>query len=275
MTMFNQALLPALLIAGLAGPVWSQEKPAATPCGCEESSKFTFDDKEALAGWTITGDVTVDVTKGRQGKGGALRIGPGGKALLRLRDRDESGKVDVWVYDDGTTPEDVKAHRVGPRWGLVQSDGKVLAAGILYANYLGGDEGYTATACDGKSWYQQLFWLGVRRRPAGWRKWTFDFDPEVGLQVFHNDKQLGAVDSRKVGLTGFSALAVWGDDGQGKGQTIWLADLSVTLGGPVMLPPVVEANPYDEKTVAAEMADRHEFTRLWPGVRRAIRRTAP
>jgi hypothetical protein len=60
----------------------------------------------------------------------------------------------------------------------VQRDGKVLAAGILYANYLGGSEGYTATACDGRNWFNRLFWLGVRRAPAGWHKWTFDFDPE-------------------------------------------------------------------------------------------------
>ncbi len=254
--MLKQVSVLGLLVAAVVGPSrpsWSQEKPAATPCACQQAKKVTFDGNEALAGWTVTGDVTIDVTKARQGKGGALKVGPGGKALLRLRERDESGKVEIWVCDDGTTPEDVKAHRVGPRWGLVQSDGKVLAAGILYASYLGGWEGYTATACDGRSWHDQLFWLGVKRAPAGWHKWTFDFDPEVGLQVFHNDKELTAVDSRKVGLKGFNTLAIWGDDGKGKGQTIWAADVSVTLGGPVMVAPVVEANPYDEKAVAAEM----------------------
>ncbi len=177
---------------------------------------LTFDGNEPLAGWTITGDVTIDVAKGRQGKGRSLRIGPGGKALLKLRDRDESGKVEFWLYDDGTTPEDAKAHRVGPRWGLVQSDGKLLAVGILYASYLGGNEGYTATACDGQDWFNQLFWLGVNRTPAGWHKWTFDFDPEAGLQVLHNDREVNAVDSGKTGLKGFSAFAVWGDAGQGQ-----------------------------------------------------------
>ena len=245
--------LSVAAVSGLWGPLWSQERAAAQPAG-EKARKWTFDSNKALAGWTITGDVTIDTTKGRRGKGGALKVGPKGKALLKLRDKDESGKVEAWVYDDGTTPEDVKAHRVGPRWGLVQSDGKVLTAGILYANYLGGAEGYTASACDGKAWFNQLFWLGVRRAPPGWRKWTFDFDPEAGLGVFHNGKEVSAVDSRKVGLKGFSAFAVWGDDGKGKGQTIWLADLSVALGGPVNVPPVVEADPYEEKAVAAEMA---------------------
>ena len=94
----------------------------------------------------------------------------------------------------------------------------------------------------------------MRRAPAGWHKWTFDFDAEAGPHVLHNGKELGAVDSRKTGLKGFDALAVWGDDGKGRGQTIWLADLSVTLGGPVMVAPVVEADPYDEEAVAAATA---------------------
>jgi len=225
---------------------------AALPAGAE-SKKFTFDSVKSLTNWTITGNVTIDAAKNRQGKGCSLKIGPGGKAMLKLRDSDESGKVEVWIYDDGKTPENTKVGRVGPRWGLVQSDGNVLAVGILYANYLGGDEGYTATACDGRQWFERLSWLGVNRAPAGWHKWTFDFDPEVGLQVFHNDRQVNAVDSRKTGLKGFSAFAVWGDKDEGRKQTIWLADMTVTLGGPVNLPPTVEADPYDEKALAAEM----------------------
>jgi hypothetical protein len=60
------------------------------------------------------------------------------------------------------------------------------------------------------------------------------------------------VDPGKTRLNGFNAIAVWGDNGQRKAQTIWLADVSVTLGGPVKLVPAGEANPYDEKTVAAD-----------------------
>jgi len=224
----------------------------------EHVKTFTFDNKETLAGWTITGDVTIDAAKGREGRSGSLKVGPGGKALLRLRDSDESGKVEFWVYDDGAAPEDPKAHRLGPRWGLVQSDGKLLAVGVLYASYLGGTEGYTATASDGRDWFNQLFWLGVNREPAGWHKWTFDFDAVDGLEIFHNDREVTAVDSAKVGLLGFSAVAIWGDAGQGNEQTIWLTDLSVTLGGPVETAPVpAEADPYEEETVAAEMAQSH------------------
>jgi hypothetical protein len=226
----------------LAAPVWGAQ-----------AKTFTFDNKEALTGWKITGEVTIDTSKGHEGNG-SLKVGPGGMALLKLRDKDESGQVEVWVFDDGTKPENVKAHRLGPRWGLVQGDGKVFAVGILYASYLGGGEGYTATACDGKQWFDQLFWLGVNRSVPGWHKWTFDLDSEVGLQVFHNDKQVNAVDSRKTGLKGFSALAVWGDEQGGRSQTIWLDDLSISLGGPVNVPPIIEGDPYDEKTVAAEIA---------------------
>jgi len=261
----KQVLVLGLLAAAVAvlpDPIWSQERPAATQPAGGEARKFAFDSNEALAGWTITGDVTIDLTKkrnagglagasGREGKGGSLKVGLNGKALLKLRDKDESGKVEMWVCDDGTKPENAKTNRPGPRWGLVQSDGKLLAAGILYAGYLGGTEGYTATACDGKNWFDQLFWLGVNRAPAGWHKWTFDFDPEVGLQIRHNDKDVNvALD--KAGLKGFSAIAIWGDSGKGNEQTIWVDDLSVTLGGPMNLVTTAEADPYDAKSISSD-----------------------
>jgi len=263
--MSKETLELALLVAAVAGlsaPVWSQEKPAATRTGESQPAsgdvkKLTFDGKEALAAWTIAGDITIDMTKNREGKGGSLKVGPGGKALLKLRDRDESGKVELWVHDDCAKPEDVKASRVGPRWGLVQGDGKVLVIGILYASYLGGSEGYTASACDGKSWFDQLLWLGVNRAPAGWHKWTIDFDVEAGIQFLHNDKDVNrTLDAGKAGLKGFCAIAIWGDEGKGNEQTVWVDDVSVTLGGPVKTVPVIEADPYDEKAVAAEMATK-------------------
>ena len=247
--------LHVYIVLTIVAGIWSHAWSDTTLSAGETAKTWTFDSDNALTGWVIDGNVNIDSSRTRQGTGGALKVGPGGKAVLRFRDEDESGRVDVWVYDDSTVPEDAKARRVGPRWGLVQSDGNVLAIGALYANYLGGDEGYTASACDGKSWFDQLFWLGIRRTPAGWHKWTFDFDPEVGLQVLHNDKEVTAVDSRKTGLKGFHGFAVWGDDGKGHEQTIWLDDLSVILGGPVVLPPVIEANPYDEESLAADMAN--------------------
>ena len=247
--MMRMLSISAVIVTSLTTLTWSRNSPVAG----SDAKKLAFDTATSLADWTITGDVTVDVTKGRQEKGHSLKIGPGGKALLKLRDSDESGRIELWIYDDGVTPQDPKTNRPGPRWGLLQSDGRLLAIGILYAPYLGGAEGYTATACNASQWFDQLFWLGVNRTPAGWHKWTFDFDPEVGLQIFHNDKQVNAVDPGKTGLKGFSAFAVWGDQDRGRKQTIWLADMAVTLGGPVKVQPTIEANPYDAKAIAAEM----------------------
>jgi hypothetical protein len=229
------------VLAGLSAPVWSQEKAAGGQAAGDDAKRSTFDNDDGLAGWTITDDVTIDKAKGREGKGGALKIGPGGIALLKLRDKDESGKVEFWVYDDGTTPEKIKASRAGPRWGLIQSDGKLLAVGILYASYLSGNDGYTATISDGESWFNQLFWLGLKRAPAGWHKWTLNFDADKGIQLSHNDKKLSArrLDPNKVGLKGFNTIAIWGDVGKGKGQTIWVDDVSVTLGGPMKFAPKV------------------------------------
>jgi hypothetical protein len=228
-------LASALLVGVLAAAV-------SQPAG-EAARKVTFDGAAALSGWTVTGDAAVDAAKQHDGHG-SLKVGPGGKAVLKLRDTDESGKVEIWVYDDCTTPDVPKEKRVGPRWGLIQGDGKVFVIGVLYAAYLGGSEGYTATASDGKLWYEQLFWLGAKRAPAAWHKFTFDFDPEEGLQVLHNDKDVNPIDPSKTGLKGFNGIVILGDETQGKPQTIWMADLSVTLGGPVKTVPVMEADPY-------------------------------
>jgi hypothetical protein len=266
--MLKQVLIVSLLVvvaAGRSSLGWSQEGPAATqPRGqgravplagssgfsdaplagtagfSGEASTWAFDSQEALADWTITGDVTIDMTKGREGKGGSLKVGPGGRAVLKLRDMDGSGKVELWAFDDGTKPEDVNAHRVGPRWGIVQGDGRLLLVGILYANYLGGWEGYTASACDGKDWFDQLLWLGVNRAPAGWHKWTIEFDAEAGLQFLHNDKDVNrTLDAGKAGLNGFRAIAIWGDSGKGNEQTVWVDEKSVaadaSIGRPVVI----------------------------------------
>jgi len=255
MNLSLSVLLLAAVVAGSSFQSSGQENSAAQPAGAQ-ARRLDFGSNQALTGWEITGGASTDANKSRQGKGGSLKIGPGAKALLKLRDQDQSGKVEFWVYDDGTQPENPKVSRVGSRWGLVQSDGKALAVGALYASYLGGNEGYTASAYAGASWFDQLFWLGVNRAPVGWHKWTFDFDPEAGLQVLHDDKEVNAIDSAKTSLKGFSAIAFWGDESIGKEQTIWVADLTVALGGPVKIIPASEADPYAPATVRAEAALR-------------------
>jgi hypothetical protein len=224
-------------LIGLPNCARSQEKPATGPSPVGEIKRFNFDGNDPLAGWRLTGDAALDTTRNRAGQGGSLKIGPNAKAILKLRDKDESGQVELWVYDDGTTPDNPKVNRPGARWGLIESDGRVLLAGILYASYLGGTEGYTATACNAQDWFDQLFWLGVNRAPAGWHKWTFVFGVEKGVQISHTGSDGKTVspkfDNTKAGLKGFSGLAIWGDTGPGKGQTIWVDDVAVTLGGPV------------------------------------------
>jgi len=238
--------LVAAAMAALSAPLRSQEKSAASQPGATqpaggEAKTYDFDSNEALAGWTITGDVTIDLTKGREGKGGALKVGPAGKALLKLRDRDESGKVDIWVYDDGTKAAEPNVHRAGPRWGLVQSDGRVVAVGALYAPYLSGAITYAASDSDGKNFTRVVTYLGLNRAPAGWHKWTFNMDPDKGLTILHNDKDVNTPKARydwnKSTLKGFSSLAIWGDSGKGGEQTIWVDDVSVTLGGPMKAVP--------------------------------------
>ncbi len=236
----------AVAIAGLSASFWSRAETAGT-----DVRNLHFDGSDALAGWATTGNVAVDLTKDRDGRAGALKIAPGGAARLKLRAGDGSGRADFWVYDDGTRPDNPKAGRAGPRWGLVQSDGRVFAVGILYASYLGGSEGYTATASDGKDWFDQLFWLGSNRAPAGWHQWTIDFDPETGLHLRRDGKELH-IDLDKAGLQGFSGIAIWGDSGPGAGQTVWVSDVAVTLGGPANLVKTVEADPYDAKALAAD-----------------------
>lgn len=231
---------PALELVLLAAAIISQPAQpvshAAEVHRTDVVREFTFDRQQDLADWTITGDVAID--REIPGSAGALRIGPGGKAFLKLRDKDESGRLELWVYDNAQTPQNPKLNRVGPRWGLVQSDGRAFVLGLLYASYLGGDEGYTASACEGTSWFDQLFWLGVNRGPAGWHKWTLIFDADKGIQVLHSDQTESPArrpqfDNTKAGMRGFNSIAIWGDSGPGEGQTIWVDDVSVTLGGPV------------------------------------------
>ncbi|MGD0114199.1 MAG: hypothetical protein ABSD48_20255 [Armatimonadota bacterium] len=226
-----------LVFGGVAA--WAQVSTSGSRSDRGAVRSFTFDTSESLSGWTVTGDVTIDPAKGREGTGGALKIAPGGKAELKLRNRDQSGKLELWVYDDGSKPQNPRASHVGPRWGLVESDGKALTVGVLYASYLGGDEGYSASAYAGGSWFD-CFWLGMNRAPVGWHKWTLAFDPTTGIHIVHNDVAVDAshFDNTKAGLKGFNAVAIWGDEGGGGGQTIWVDDVTLTPGGPVRSVPV-------------------------------------
>ncbi len=71
-------------VALLSAPVWSEQQLAVPRSAGVQAKAFTFDGKEALAGWAITGDVTIDVAKGREGRHGSLKVGPGGDPRLHI-----------------------------------------------------------------------------------------------------------------------------------------------------------------------------------------------
>ena len=83
-----------LFAFGVCQPGGAQAQPQASkPSEGVSAKKFSFDNDRVLTNWTTTGDVTVDPTKGHKGTSGSLRIGPGSRAMLRLREKDESGQV--------------------------------------------------------------------------------------------------------------------------------------------------------------------------------------
>jgi hypothetical protein len=105
--MFKPIVLLGLGVAGVAVLAsLSRSQDHAAPG--QTARTFAFDRADALKDWTITGDVTIDAARGHQGSHGSLQVGPGGKALLKLRDGDASGKVEFWVHDDGTSPRTPK-----------------------------------------------------------------------------------------------------------------------------------------------------------------------
>lgn len=198
----------------------------------------------APSGWKTSGNISVDKAFGRSGADGALRVDPGGKAAWKLRNVDGSGRVEMWVYDDMTVASNPKARRVGPRWGVMQADGRVLAVGIIYAPYLSGATTYAVTDSDQKTTWFHVQYTAVRRS-RGWHKWTFDFDPIKGATISHNGKRLPKrrFDWNKTKIQGFNAVAVFGDAGKADPHTMRIDDVNVALGGPMTVKPVPPPPP--------------------------------
>ncbi len=215
-------------------------------CVCADTT-MDFDSNNALEGWQIEGDATLDATRNRDGgAGGALRIGPGAKAVLPLRDEDGAGVVEMWVYDDCARAENPKDRRVGPRWGLIQGDGRVLVVGALYAPYLSGDTTYCASDSDQKTTWFNVQYLGVRRDPT-WHRWTFTMDPAKGLSIGIDGTDVNArtprFDWNKTQFRGFQGIAVFGDEMKAPAHTIWVDDITAQLGGPMAAAPVPPPPP--------------------------------
>ncbi|HRR82943.1 MAG TPA: heparinase II/III family protein [Planctomycetota bacterium] len=219
------------VVVCLLGLRWSQ--------GAATSS---FDGTQDLGKWQTKGAVALDADRRHGDTGSALRIEPGASACWKLRDEDGSGRVSLWVYDDGTAPADPKAYRTGPRWGVALAGGRVLAVGALYARYLAGDTTYAVTDTDQKNWFANLQYLGIKRE-ARWRKWTFDFDAEKGMTLMLDDQPVKRFDWNKTNATGFAAVALFGDATDGKAQTLWVDDVEAELGGPMKVKPTPPPPP--------------------------------
>ncbi len=246
-----------------AGALEAQQAP--------DASTFSFDRKEQLASWKVQGAVSIDNEKARGDSGSSLRVAPGGKAVLELRKTDGGGSLDLWVYDDLTAPAEARKRRVGPRWGLVNADGKVLACGILYAPYLAGDKTYCTTEYAGQTWFK-VSYLGESRRSRGWHRWTVTMDPKKGLSISFDGRDVNAkrkrFDWNKSQVGGFAGIAIFGDEKGPGGQTIWVDDVSVELSGkmqagptppPPPQPVVPEKDPQEQNPprLVAEVMEDH------------------
>jgi len=204
----------------------------------------SFDSAGDTRLWATKGDVTVDPTRNHEGGlGGSLKVGPGGKAVWKLRDADGSGQVSLWVYDNQTKPSKPKEYRVGPRWGIIQSDGRVLVVGALYAPYLSGNTTYAASDSDQRHWFNVQY--TAVRRIAGWHCWRFDFDAEEGLTISCDGKTLpvNRFDWNKTKIRAFNGVAVFGDETKGNAQTVWVDDVTVELGGSMKAAPAAPSPP--------------------------------
>jgi hypothetical protein len=196
----------------------------------------TFGDATDLARASVQGQAVIDPGRDHTGNGGgALALPPGAVVGWTLRERNGSGTVDLWVFDDGKAPADAKAYASGPLWGLVQADGLAVVVGPVYAPYLTGDKTYaasdTAFADPAARPWQQVQYLGTPRR-AEWHRWTFVFDA-AGLRILCDGQDVNArqpvFNWNRTRLRGFCGIVLRGD-ASGAGQTLWVDDVSAALG---------------------------------------------
>ncbi len=209
-----------------------------------------FDKQEGLADWETSGDVRLDTSN--VSEGAALRIGAGGKVVRKFREENAGGRVEMRVYDALNPPKNPKQRSVGPRWGLLMDDGTVLGVGQIYAPYLAGNMTYCTTLFNGETWFNVQY-LGESKRSQGWHTWVFDMDPERGLSISFDGKNVNAsrkrFDWNKTGFEGFVGIVFYGDNGKGAGETVWFDDVRVTLKGPMQVAPKQESTVEETASV--------------------------
>ncbi len=230
--MNNPLSTPASI--GAFQPVKSTQKEVEIK-PTEGDHVIRFNNTNDLKEWKMVGQIGIETSK--EGHEGVLKLTPGSSAMLPLRVQDGSGKIEFCIYDDMTIPEATKAYPrgakiVGPRWGLVQEDGHVLVIGNLYDYNVPGNHAYTAVDSDQKNWIDYHY-LGVDRT-KGWHKFTFAFDENDGLTLFHDDQKLTKFYWNDTKLAGFNGIVLFGAEQKLDGQNLWVADIGVTLKGDVL-----------------------------------------
>ncbi|WP_269542234.1 hypothetical protein [Cerasicoccus fimbriatus] len=207
----------------------------------------------------------------------ALKIEPGGSAILKLSDSTTSGSVSMAVWDDGTKVIKEKGPSgIGPRWGVSSSNGQVIVGGIMYARYLA--EGGSLCIIDAKpsepgSWYS-LNYLGARKETNAWQTWKFDFNAQTGLHIDFNGKPVEEkrFDWNTTQLDGMDGIVIYGDEtGKPNAQTLYVGDIQYTVG-PAMVakptpppppPPVVpDSDPKATKVYSLKLELQGKHPRL-------------
>ncbi len=226
-------MITVCAIAVVGALVWIGVSPRRAVAGIQS---YNFNIDGVPAGWKHTGGVSIDTGKNHgEGSGGSLKLAPGAVAVLNVAKVDSVGKIEFWVFDDGTKPEDPKAYRDGPTWGIQAAAGAVEVVGPIYASYLSGDTTYAVgMSPDGGGLYRDVIYLGINRNP-GWHKWTFLFDNIKGLTLFYDDKDINTdrqlVNQDNIKTSGFVSVRIAGDTGAGNAQTLWVDDVTVDVTG--------------------------------------------
>lgn len=196
-----------------------------------------------LKQWTIEGTVELDPSKPGPSGAPSIKVGPKSKAVLKLRDTDGSGKLTLFVYDDGTIARPDRQKSVGPRWGMTEPSGRIFAGAIVYHPKLHPEGSLCLFDTDPaqRSPWQVLKFLSPRGEP-GWKKWEFDYQPEGGLKLTVDGKPVALkyFDWNASKAAGFNGIILYGDETDGTvgtPQTIWMSDINYELGPPMKVTP--------------------------------------
>lgn len=216
-------------------------KPAIYLLSALLAAHVNADSVSSLKDWKIEGVIEMDASKPGPDGQPSIKIEPRSRGALQLRESDGSGKVSFYVYDDGKVASPNKQHAVGPRWGLTESNGRVLVGGLAYARYLqpDGSQIWFDTHPEGEAPWREIKFLGPRGKP-GWQKWEFDYNPDKGLAIKIDGQPVSHryFDWNTTKAYGFNGIVFYGDESPvANEQTIWVSDIQYDLGPAMKVTP--------------------------------------